>query len=72
MTGSDHAPAGPDVSLAVPSTRLAPGPVTESPPTNAAWDAVRQLAGPADGLEDIEARIDQLVARTQGLELSRH
>lgn len=32
-------------------------------------DAVRQLAPLADVLDDIEARIDQLVARTKDLEL---
>ena len=31
-------------------------------------DAVRQLAPLADALDDIEARIDELVARTKGLE----
>ncbi len=33
-------------------------------------DAVRQLAPLADALDDIEARIDELIARTKGLELS--
>jgi len=33
-------------------------------------DAVQQLAPLADALDDIEARIDELVARTKGLELS--
>jgi len=32
-------------------------------------DAVQQLAPLADALDDIEARIDELVARTKGLEL---
>jgi len=32
-------------------------------------DAVRQLAPLADALDDIEARIDQLVARTKNLEV---
>jgi len=33
-------------------------------------DAVQQLAPLADALDDIEARIDQLVARTKGLDLT--
>jgi hypothetical protein len=33
-------------------------------------DAVQQLAPLADALDDIEARIDELVARTKHLELS--
>jgi len=32
-------------------------------------DAVRQLAPLADALDDIDARIDELIARTKKLEL---